>query len=221
MFIFLFILPLSTYSVQVQKVTVATHHTKSHTHTHAHAHTQHTLNDTHTHTHTHTKSHTLNRTPLHEGSTRHRDLYLTTHNIHKTQTSIPLTGFEPAMNIMGIKYCYFLYICTFSFCGRCYRNKRPLVYMVQKKIYKGGPVTCQAGTRGRYRLSPTHTLHRRQRGVGSQRHAPANLLLGKRPIFHCTWVGYDLDGSGKSRPPLVLNPGQSSPQQVAIPSTIF
>ena len=34
-------------------------------------------------------------TPLDEGSARHRHLYLTTHNTHKRQTSMPPAGFEP------------------------------------------------------------------------------------------------------------------------------
>jgi hypothetical protein len=38
---------------------------------------------------------TLGRTPLEEGSARRRDFYLTTHNTHKTQTSMPPAGFEP------------------------------------------------------------------------------------------------------------------------------
>jgi hypothetical protein len=38
---------------------------------------------------------TVGRTPLHEWSTRRRDLYLTTHNNHKTQTSMSPAGFEP------------------------------------------------------------------------------------------------------------------------------
>jgi hypothetical protein len=42
-----------------------------------------------------TQTHTLGRTPLDEGSARRRDLYLTTHNIHKRQTSMPPAGFEP------------------------------------------------------------------------------------------------------------------------------
>jgi hypothetical protein len=41
--------------------------------------------------HTHT---TLGRTPLDERSARRRDLYLTTHNTHKRQTSMPPAGFE-------------------------------------------------------------------------------------------------------------------------------
>ena len=40
---------------------------------------------------------TLGRTPLGEWSARCRDLYLTTHNTHKRQTSMTLVGFEPAI----------------------------------------------------------------------------------------------------------------------------
>ena len=44
-----------------------------------------------------THTHTIGRNPLDEGSARCRDLYLTTHNTHNRQTSIPPTGFEPAI----------------------------------------------------------------------------------------------------------------------------
>jgi hypothetical protein len=37
------------------------------------------------------------RTPLDEGPARRRDLYLTTHNTHKRQTSMPPVGFEPTI----------------------------------------------------------------------------------------------------------------------------
>jgi hypothetical protein len=40
---------------------------------------------------------TVGRTPLDEGSARRRDLYLTTHNTHKRQTSMPQLGFEPTI----------------------------------------------------------------------------------------------------------------------------
>jgi hypothetical protein len=40
---------------------------------------------------------TFGRTPLDEGSARHRDLYQTTHNVHKRQTSMPPAGFEPTI----------------------------------------------------------------------------------------------------------------------------
>ena len=46
----------------------------------------------------HTQWHTtVGRTPLDESSACRRDLYLTTHNTHKRQTSLPLAGFEPAI----------------------------------------------------------------------------------------------------------------------------
>jgi hypothetical protein len=48
------------------------------------------------HDHTQTQT-TLGTTPLDEWSARRRDLYLTTHNTHKRQTSMPPVGFEPAI----------------------------------------------------------------------------------------------------------------------------
>jgi hypothetical protein len=47
------------------------------------------------------RSHTVTphfgRTPLDEGSARRRDVYLTTRNTHKRQTSMPPAGFEPTI----------------------------------------------------------------------------------------------------------------------------
>ena len=40
---------------------------------------------------------TLGRTPLNKWSAGRRDLYLTAHDIHKTQASMPAAGFEPAI----------------------------------------------------------------------------------------------------------------------------
>jgi hypothetical protein len=40
---------------------------------------------------------TFGRTPLDEWSARRRDLYLTTHNTHHRQTSMPPVGFEPTI----------------------------------------------------------------------------------------------------------------------------
>ena len=40
---------------------------------------------------------TLVRTPLDELSVRRSDLYLTTHNTHKRETSMPPAGFEPTI----------------------------------------------------------------------------------------------------------------------------
>ena len=41
---------------------------------------------------------TVGRTPLDEWSARRRDLYLTTHNTHNRQTSMPQVGFEPTIS---------------------------------------------------------------------------------------------------------------------------
>jgi hypothetical protein len=45
------------------------------------------------HDHTHLRHTTVGRTPLDQGPARRRDLYLTTHNTHKRQTSMPPVGF--------------------------------------------------------------------------------------------------------------------------------
>jgi hypothetical protein len=49
------------------------------------------------HGHTQLRHTTVGRTPLDEGPTRRRDLYLTTHNTHKRQTSMPSVGFKPTI----------------------------------------------------------------------------------------------------------------------------
>jgi hypothetical protein len=46
------------------------------------------------HTQTHT---TVGRTPLDEGSSRRRDLYLTTQTLYKRRISMPPVGFEPTI----------------------------------------------------------------------------------------------------------------------------
>ena len=46
----------------------------------------------------HTRHTTVSRTPLDEWSARHRDLYLTTHDTHNRQISMPPVGFEPMIS---------------------------------------------------------------------------------------------------------------------------
>ena len=41
---------------------------------------------------------TVGRTPLNKWSARRRDFYLTTHNTHNRQTSMPPVGFEPTIS---------------------------------------------------------------------------------------------------------------------------
>ena len=60
---------------------------------------------------------TVGRTPLDDWSVCHRDLYLTTHNTHNRQTSIPPVGFEP----------------TFS------AGKRPQTYILDRTTNGTGP----------------------------------------------------------------------------------
>ena len=61
-------------------------------------------------------------------------------------------------------------------------------------------------------------------GVGGQHLAPTALPAGQRPGAHCTggWVGRraGLDGCGKSRLHRESNFGPSSPQRVAMPTTL-
>jgi hypothetical protein len=45
------------------------------------------------HGHIHLRHTTVGRTPLDEGPARRRDLYLTSHNTHNRQTSMPPVGF--------------------------------------------------------------------------------------------------------------------------------
>ena len=46
----------------------------------------------------HTRRSTVGRTPLDGWSARRRDLYLTRHNTHNRQISMPLVGFEPTIS---------------------------------------------------------------------------------------------------------------------------
>jgi len=54
------------------------------------------VEDSRSHSLRHTR---LGRNPLDEWSTRRRDLYLTIHNTHNRQTSMPPAGFEPTIPV--------------------------------------------------------------------------------------------------------------------------
>jgi hypothetical protein len=51
---------------------------------------------------------TLGSIPLDESSARHTDLYLTTPNTHKRQTSMPLAEFEPIPQASELPQTHFL-----------------------------------------------------------------------------------------------------------------
>ena len=46
---------------------------------------------------------TVGRTPLDERSARRRDLYLTTHDTHNRQISMPPVGFEPTISTPALE----------------------------------------------------------------------------------------------------------------------
>jgi len=79
-------------------------------------------------------------------------------------------------------------------------------YKVKVKFSLKQATKTQRGSRGIALLSLTSALY----GVGGQRHAPAALPPGKRPVTYCigAWVGHraGLDGCGKSRPPPGFGP---------------
>jgi len=53
-----------------------------------------------------------------ERSARHRELYLTTHNTHKRQTSMPLVGFEPTIPASKWMQTYAALDCVATATGR-------------------------------------------------------------------------------------------------------
>jgi hypothetical protein len=78
--------------------------------------------------HTHFRHTTVCRPPLDEGPARRRDLYLTTHNTHKRQTSMPPVGFEPTILVSEWPQTHALDrtvtgigSSTFSYMEKCFR----------------------------------------------------------------------------------------------------
>ena len=66
---------------------------------------------------------TVGRTPLDEWSARHRDLYLTTHNTHNRQISMPPVGFEPTISAVERPQTYAL---DRAATGTSWRNLRTI-----------------------------------------------------------------------------------------------
>jgi len=74
---------------------------QSHTHTRTLAHAC-------TYSRAHIHTHTVGRTPLDEWSARPGHLYLTTHNTHNRETSIPSSEFEPAIPAVKLPHTHAL-----------------------------------------------------------------------------------------------------------------
>ena len=85
---------------------------------------------------------TLDRSPLDEWSARRRDLYLTTHNTHNRQTSIPPAGFEPAIpskctaTDKSLSDCYFILDCQCLLCAKGCICNRQTKYLRSLKFQK-------------------------------------------------------------------------------------
>ena len=112
----------------------------------------------HTHTHTHTQTQTtLVKTPLDEWSVRRRELYLTTHNTHNRQTTMPSAGIEPAiplnehpqthaLDCAATRISNYLHKTENDFQSGCLNNKRGLPDSVsysirsKKDVEKADPI---------------------------------------------------------------------------------
>ena len=86
----------------------------------------------------HTQRHTtVGRTPLDEWSTRRRDLYLTTHNTHNRQTSMPPAGFEPTISAGERPQTYALdrtATGTGTTTGLCYLNRNAYLSRLRRFV---------------------------------------------------------------------------------------
>jgi len=123
---------------------------------------------------------TAGRTPLDKWSARRRDLYLTTHNTHNRQTSMPPVGFEPTISAGQRPQTYALdraatgigiiinYTCT----------KKVKVTLVQALRLCTGP-RAHRGSRGTY--SPTLD-HGTRRGWGVSFTPRPLFTPGKDPV---------------------------------------
>ena len=70
---------------------------------------------------------TVGRTPLDKWSARRRDLYLTTHNTHNRQISMPPVGFKPTISAGKRPQTYAL---DRAATGTGTQNLRPLIFII-------------------------------------------------------------------------------------------
>ena len=99
----------------------------------------------------HTQRHTtVGRTPLDEWSARRRDLYLTTHNIHNRQTSMPPVGFEPTVSAGERPQNYALDRAA---------TGTGMTYLTQQKLYCRVGHHCWVGNKPVYLA--VHSPHRK------------------------------------------------------------
>ena len=68
---------------------------------------------------------TVGRSPLDERSARRGDLYMTTHNTHNRQTSMPTVGFEPTISA----------------------GERPQTYALERAATGTGQISCNVSVK--------------------------------------------------------------------------
>ena len=100
---------------------------------------------------------TVGRTPLDEWSARRRDFYLTTHDTHNRQISMPPVGFEPTISagerpILTVLLWQVVKTSTIIFNNPAYCNNYTITIYIYVQIYGSAP-TCfghfQGGNRHR------------------------------------------------------------------------
>ena len=75
---------------------------------------------------------TVGKTPLDEWSARRRDLYLTTHDTHNRQISMPPVGFEPTISAGERPQVMIVVLCSWS--GRPARPRKQHKYHHDTKV---------------------------------------------------------------------------------------
>jgi hypothetical protein len=130
---------------------------------------------------------TVDGTPLDELSARRRDLYLTTHNNHNRQTSMPPVGFEPTISAGERPQTYAL-------------DRRPLCYIRLNKYYAcNGMLICLNFVKGAVRPDvPFAVLFRQHISCGMA------LVLFYFSKCHVNTSTINLQGL-KSHPKLMTN----------------
>jgi hypothetical protein len=89
------------------------------------------------HDHTHLRHTTVGRTPLDEGPARRRDLYLTTHNTHKRQTSMSPVRFEPTILVSERPKTHALdRTATGIGCSVIWRIKGSPIYIIVARVFR-------------------------------------------------------------------------------------
>jgi hypothetical protein len=128
------------------------------------------------HGHTHLRHTTVGRTHLDEEPARRRDLYLTTHNTHKRQTSMPPVGFFFVL-IPGFSPLSHLYCWSPFFCPACHFTVHATVHTSNTTQTSMPPVgfepTILVSERPR-----THALDRTATEIGG---FEPTILVSERP----------------------------------------